>query len=109
MDKVNCALYSFRNELNLRALICPSMQTNGRRPLAFDGQASNAVRSGAGTCSRSTFSTSTSVVKNVKGTGDPEGIIDAIGRRRSAWRDDAEEGCLSLFGASSGMRSAGSP
>ena len=81
MDKVNCELYRFTVELKLRAMICPSTQANGRQPPAFDGQATNAVRSGAGTCSRSTSSTSGSVVKDVKGTGDPEGIIDAVGRR----------------------------
>ncbi len=39
------------------------------------------VRSGAGTCSRSTSSTSGSIVKDVKGAGDPEGIIYAAGRQ----------------------------
>jgi hypothetical protein len=29
MDKVNCAVYRFTIELNLRAQFCPSMQTNG--------------------------------------------------------------------------------
>ena len=86
MDKVNCAVYRFTIELNLRAQFCPSMQTNGRRPSVFNGQTMNAVRSGAGTCSHSTSSTSTDLVKDVKGTGDPEGIIDAVGRRQSAWR-----------------------
>jgi hypothetical protein len=81
MDKVNCELYRFMVELKLRAMICPSMQTNGRRPPAFNGQTTNAVRSGAGTCSHSTSSTWGSVVKDVKGTGDPKGIIDAVGRR----------------------------
>ena len=68
MDKVNCELYRFIVELKLRARFahqCRRMDDN--RP-----------------CSRSTSSTSTSVVKDVKGTGDPEGIIDAVGRRQSA-------------------------
>jgi hypothetical protein len=64
----------------------PSTEMNGQRPPAFDGQASNAVGSVAGTCSRSTSSTWRSVVKDVKGTGDPRGIIDAVGRCQSAWR-----------------------
>ena len=62
-------------------MICPSTQTNGQQPPAFDGQTTNAVRSGAGTCSRSTSSTWGCVVKDVKGTGDLKGIIDAVGRR----------------------------
>ena len=62
-------------------MICPSTQVNGRRPPAIVGQTTNTVRLGAGICSRSTSSTSESVVKDVKGTGDLEGIIDAIGRQ----------------------------
>ena len=58
------------------------MQANGQRLPALDGQTMSAVRLGAGTCSRSTSSTSGSVVKkDVKGTGDPEGIMDAVGRQ----------------------------
>ena len=68
------------------------MQTNGRQPAVFNGQTSNAVRSGAGTCSHNTSSTLTSVVKDVKGTGDPKGIIDAVGRRQSDGGGDYEEG-----------------
>jgi hypothetical protein len=56
------------------------MQSNGRRPPAFDGQTTNEVRSGGGTCSCSTSSTLVSIAKDVKGTGDPEGIIDGVGR-----------------------------
>ena len=74
------------------------MPTNGRQPAVFDGQTSNVVRSGAGTCSCSTTYTSTSVVKDVRGTGDPKGIIDAIGRRQSALRRRLRRGavCASL-------------
>ena len=80
MDKVNCELYIY-GELKLRAMICLSMQANAQQPPTFDGQTTNAVRLGAGTCSRSTSSTSGSIVKDVKGIGDPEGIIDAVVRR----------------------------
>jgi hypothetical protein len=92
MDKVNCELYRFIVELKLRARFahqCRRMDDN--RP-----------------CSRSTSFTSTSVVKDVKGTGDPKGIIDAVGRRQSAWRHDYEERLFALFDVLSVMRSAGS-
>jgi len=70
------------------------MQTNGRQLSVFDGQTSNAVRSGAETCSHSTSPTWTSVVKDVKVTGDPKGIIDAVGRRQSAWRRRLRKGAF---------------
>ena len=74
----------------------------------IDGQASNAVRSGAGTCSRSTSSTSRNVVKDVKGTGDPRGIMDAVGRCQLAWRQPCQKRLLVLFDTPSDLRTAGS-
>ncbi len=51
-------------------------QTNRQKRSAFCSQTGNEDRSRSRTCSRSTSST-TSIVKNIKGTGDTMGIIDA--------------------------------
>jgi hypothetical protein len=55
-----------------------------KKLFAFHRQTGNADRSRSGTCSHSILST-TSVVKDAKGTGDAMGITDATAANAGPW------------------------
>ncbi len=99
MDKVNCALYRFTVKLKLRAWFAHRLkQMEDNRPRLMDR---HQTRSGwvQGPVA-AVHPLLGCIVKDVKGTGDPRGIIDAVGSHRSTWWQQRQNRqSLCLYGA----------
>jgi hypothetical protein len=99
MDKVNCALYRFTVKLKLRA--CFAHQLKRMEDVCLHLMDRHQMWSGWVQGPVAALHPQLGcVVKDVKGTGDPRGIIDAFGSRRLIWwLQHRNRQLLCLYGA----------